>query len=95
MEEKLLLFGLEEAVGIEGKCIEAFLCEMFARCEVRWMVWEQSEREERINGDPAYILEVLGECGGNRPDLVGDLLVSESESGGIGRREQWQRARHR
>ena len=95
MEEKLLLFGLEEAVGIEGERIEAFLRETFAGCEVGWMGRVRSEREERINRDLAYISEVLGECGGNRSDLVGDLLVCESESGGIGRRERRQSARCR
>jgi len=95
MKEKLLLFRLEEAVGIEGERIEAFLHKTFAGREVWWVGWEQCEREEGINGDLAYISEVLGECGGDRSNLVGDLLVCESESGSIGRWEQWQWARHR
>src|SRR6266851_3894094 len=95
VEEKLLLLWLEEAVGIEGERIEAFLRKTFAGREVWRVGWERCEREEGINGDPAYISEVLGECGGDRSNLVGDLLVCESESGGIGRRERWQWARRR
>ena len=85
MEEKLLLFRLEEAIIVKGEHIKAFLHEAFTGCEVGWMGWKRSEREEGINRDLVYISEVLRECGGDRSDLVGDLLVGKSESGGIRR----------
>jgi hypothetical protein len=95
VEEQLLLFGLEETVGVETECVEAFLREAFTRREVGRMGWKRCKRKEGVDGDATNVAEIFWECGGDGANLVGHLFVRKCEGGGIGRRERKPRSRRR
>jgi hypothetical protein len=95
MEEQLLLFGLEETVGVETECVEAFLCEAFAGRKIGRMGRKRREREEGVDGDTTNIAKVFRERGGDGSNFVGHLFVREREGGGVGRGKRRQEARRR
>ena len=70
-------------MGIEGKVIEAFLCEAVARCEGGWVSRQRRKREKGVDRDAANVAEVFGQCGGHWADFLGDFLVFEGGDGGV------------
>ena len=95
VEEQLLLFGLEEAIGVETECIEAFLCEAFAGRKIGRMGWKRREREEGVDGYTTNIAKVFRERGSDGSNFVGHLFVCECEGGGVRRGKRRQEARRR
>jgi hypothetical protein len=80
VDEKLLLLGLEEAIGVEAERVQSLLRKAFAGCEVRWMCGKRRKREERVHRDASDNTEVLRERGGDRSDLVTAALTATPSS---------------